>query len=484
MPRGPAALGFASSDLARRLAELPTDPHIATSWQEGDLSGKLRQVQRKMKAALQDSRALKYIFNCSRRLGKSFLLCTDAIETGLKEPNAPLRFGAPTQTMMRKILLPIIRIITADAPSALRPVWKASAQTLVFPSTAAELTIAGCNNGHEENLRGQAARKAYLDEAGRIKNLAYVVNDILMPQLLTTGGRLIMASTPPKTPAHDFVKMCAAAELKGDYMKLPIHAAGYDKKLISQFMEEAGGPNSTTWRREYLCDFVVDEQFAIAPEWLPEYEREHPRTELFKFWEKYEAMDIGTRDKTAVLFAYYDFLAAKIIVEDEFIINGPKMTTKVVADGIKEKEKLTFGAHSVKLRIADNNNKILLNDLGSLHGLHFAATSKDTLEAMVNELRLWITAGRILVNPRCKNLIGCLRYGVFDDKRKQFERLEEYGHFDALAALIYLVRNVDAHHNPVPADYGKSSSEHFAFPRGLDNEEKMIKEMFVRKPKR
>lgn len=433
-----------------------------------------------MKAALHDSRALKFIFNCSRRLGKSFLLCADAIETGLKEQNAPLRFGAPTQKMMRKILLPIFKTITRDAPSGLRPVWKASEQMWVFPSTASELTIAGCSNGHEENLRGLAARKAYLDEAGRIKNLAYVVNDILMPQLLTTGGRLIMASTPPKTPAHDFVKMCAAAELKGDYMKLPIHAAGYDKKLIRQFMEEAGGSASTTWRREYLCEFVVDEQFAIAPEWLPEYEREHPRTDLFKFWDKYDAMDIGTRDKTAVLFAYYDFLAAKIIVEDEFIINGPKMTTKLVASGILEKEKLTFGAHPVKLRIADNNNKILLNDLGSLHALHFAATSKDTLEAMVNELRLWIGAGRILVNPRCRNLIGCLRYGVFDDKRKKFERLEEYGHFDALAALIYLVRNVDAHHNPVPADYNKSAAEHFAVPRQLGHEEKMIKSIFIR----
>jgi hypothetical protein len=64
-----------------------------------------------------------------------------------------------------------------------------------------------------------------------------------------------------------------------------------------------------------------------------------------------------------------------------------------------------------------------------------------------------VAEGRIIVHPRCKQLAGCLEFGVWDEKRRKFERTETLGHFDALAALIYLVRNLDVHTNPIPRDY-------------------------------
>lgn len=73
---------------------------------------------------------------------------------------------------------------------------------------------------------------------------------------------------------------------------------------------------------------------------------------------------------------------------------------------------------------------------------------------MVNEVRIWVAAGRVKIHPRCKQLIGCLRYGIWDNKRTQFARSGAYGHFDALAALVYLIRNIDINSNPVPAHYG------------------------------
>lgn len=474
-----AALRFIGAHLSQGLLEPAPDPDAVSAWEEGDLSGKLRLVQRKMRQALRDSRSLKFIFNASRRLGKSYLLCADAIETGLTEVNAPLRFAAPTQKQMKNILLPIFREITADCPSRIKPIWKAAEQKWIFPQNGSEMTIAGCNNGHEENLRGTAARKGYIDEAASIKNLKYVVNDIMMPQLLTTGGQLVIASTPPKTPVHDFVKMAAAARARpGEYMELPITEAGYPPEIVEKFIEEMGGRTSTACRRELFCEFIVDEGFAIIPEWKPEYERAQERDEYFQFFHKYEAMDIGVRDKTATLFGWYDFRRATLFVDDEVVIHGPKMTTDLLARAVKEKEKEVFGAHEVKLRIADNDNLILLNDLGSMHGLPFAATGKDTLEAMVNQVRMWVAAGRVIVHPRCKQLIGCLRYGVWDDKRKEFERYEEYGHFDALAALIYLVRNVDIYTNPVPPDFKLDKASMFVPPAGPGQEMKLIQQMF------
>ena len=65
-----------------------------------------------------------------------------------------------------------------------------------------------------------------------------------------------------------------------------------------------------------------------------------------------------------------------------------------------------------------------------------------------------VADGRIVVHPRCTQLLGCLKYGVFNNKRSEFARSNVYGHYDHLAALIYLVRNLSTHSNPIPADHG------------------------------
>jgi len=109
-----------------------------------------------------------------------------------------------------------------------------------------------------------------------------------------------------------------------------------------------------------------------------------------------------------------------------------------------------------------------LQDLGLIHGIHFAPTSKDTLEAMVNELRLWVSRGRIVVSPRCSQIIGCLKFGVWNDHRTAWERSANYGHFDALAALMYLVRNIDQSSNPVPRLYSINDDDHFISKKERD----------------
>jgi hypothetical protein len=49
-------------------------------------------------------------------------------------------------------------------------------------------------------------------------------------------------------------------------------------------------------------------------------------------------------------------------------------------------------------------------------------------------------------------LIGSLKYGTWKtvNNTRQFNSSKKYGHFDAIAALVYMVRNIDIHTNPVP----------------------------------
>lgn len=420
-------------------------------WHMGCLDWKLKPVQRDMlqsyNACVDD---LKFVINCSRRLGKSFLLCCIAIGFALSTANAQIRYAAPTQKALKKIVHPLFKKIIDDCPCSCRPEWKSQDGMYQFPN-GSQIHLAGANNGHDEDLRGTEAHLALIDEAGFIDDLTYLVDDILMPQLLTTGGRLIMASTPARSPAHAFNEYAIEAKHHGNYAHYTIFDAGYDDELIQKFCKEAGGVKSSTWKREYMADlYVTDESSAIIPEaanFKPGIVRD---LENYKHYHKYVAMDLGVKHLTVVVFAYYDFLRAKICVEREFVINGPQMTTIKLKNGIETIEhKLWQGAEPYK-RIADNNNPLLLLDLGSIHGMFFSSTSKDTLNAMVNEMRIWFANDRVEIDESCKVTIDSVRYGIWNDQRTDFAVSKTLGHFDAVAAIMYLIRNIDQATNPIP----------------------------------
>ena len=445
---------------------LTANEAIEELWRRGVLWWKLRDCQKKIYDAINSTNSLKYVVNSARRLGKSYLLYLRALETALRKPESQIRVIAPTQKMLKNITLPLFREIVKDAPENLRPIWTHNDSKWVCPSNGSEIYIAGANNGHADDSRGTKADEALIDEAAFVDDLKYLVDDILIPQLLTTGGRLIMFSTPPRTPAHAFTGYVQRAMEAGAYSKFTIHQSGYEKSIIEKFKEEAGGENSTTFKREYLCEFVVDEDFAIIPEWNEKYISEYERNEYWRFYKSYVGMDLGVVDKTVALFAIHDFKRGRLHILDELEIHGPKMTTNKLVEMIKEKEKSNFGEKEIYKRVSDTDNPLLLQDLGTLHNLGFLPVVKDSLEAMVNELRINIQNGKIIVSEKCKQTIGCLKFGVWDSARRKFERSENYGHYDALAALIYLNRSIDWNVNPISARYGMNENDYF-----INNEE-------------
>lgn len=437
---------------------------IELAWKRGRLEYKLYPYQLPLYytlwEAIENPLCLKYYMNCARRFGKTTIMLMVAISFAIKHPQSQIRFAAPTQKNLKKILHPIFKWITQDCPKHLRPRYMSQDQVWVFPN-GSEIHVSGTDNGHYENLRGTTAHLCLLDEVGFIDDLDYVMRSVLMPQTLTTGGTTLMASTPPKTPAHDAYAIAMECEASGWYKKYTI----YDNKSLSQstidkFAKEAGGFTSTTFKREYMGQFIVDQELQIIPEWNSEYILNTIPDEYRKYYHNYVSMDLGVKDFTAVLFGYYDFRRAKMIVTDELTMAGAAMTTLTLKDAIIEKERDNFGNLPVYRRVADNNNLLLLQDLGSMHQIHFAPTNKDSLDAMVNEVRMFVNEGRLHVDPKCTMLIGCLKYGIWDAKHKEFGRATVYRHFDHLASLIYMIRNLDQSTNPIPSTHFYNINTH------------------------
>lgn len=469
----------------------PEEAAIAL-WNESILHWMLHAGQKELYDSYVNCTDKTIVWNCSRRFGKSFTLCVIAIEECLRTPNALVKYAAAKQVDARGIIRPLIREIITSCPKDLRPEFKVQERAWVFPN-GSRIELTGLDGGRAESIRGGACNLAIIDEAGLVSDLDYIVTSIILPTTITTKGKIILASTPPKSYVHPFINYVNAARIQNNLVTKTI----YDNPLIDadelqKIIDQYGGKNSIAFRREFLCEILKDDNFSIIPEFNDETKHlivmDWPKA---PFYDAYVAMDLGLKDLTVALFAWYDFKEGKVIIEDEYVINGQRFNTQALAEGIKKKEteiftdKITGEQRVPFLRVSDNN-LIVINDLWVLHGLRFLATRKDDADAALNNVKIMMQNNKIIINPRCKTLIMHLEAGVWNKNKTSYERSGDYGHFDAIDSLKYLIRNVSLTRNPYPAGYlNRYNDNHFSMNGGKPTYEKhseFSKILNLRKP--
>jgi hypothetical protein len=405
-----------------------------------------------------------FALDTSRRWGKSVLCLVLAIEDALRYPGWRIVYCAPTHDQVKKITLPLVAQLTQTCPPQLIPDWVKSDGTFVF-GNGSRIEIVGLDV-RPDGARGTGVDKVILDEAGFFDNLEYLMVSIIYPQMLGRDhARVIGASTPPITPMHYWSK---------DVVADCINKNAHDRKTLddadqysheeieAEYARMPGGRGGVAARREYGAEHIADESMQIVPEFKDAEESIVRAVEPPVWRDCYVALDPGFHDLSAVLFGYWDFLEQKLVVEDE--IAEPRLNSKELATAIKAKEAKLWGnvrrrgsgsSYDTKpqpyLRISDNDLR-LIADLHHDHGLAFIPTQKDNLVAQVDQVRVAMQNGQILINPRCRKLVLHLKHGVWKKVGSMFGREGgELGHFDTIAALVYLWRNVQKRRNPTPA---------------------------------
>lgn len=456
---------------------------LSAYWRAGELDHKLHKGQLVIELCYLkaiDSGKL-FVADCSRQLGKTTWGVKKSIETAIKKPNSKIRIGTAYLTDLEQFVRPAFELILQDIPADMRPIWMQRTYQYIFPhpinSTVGLVGLDRKPNG----LRGNRLDMVILDECRDIANLGYIYRSVLIPATThVDDAKIIMLSTQPDSPDHEFVSFCDLAALREAYVKLDVFKNPMLlQEQIEELAGECGGYDSTEFRREYLCERIVEESRSLVPEFRVQHHvMDSPRCDAFKYWIRLCSLDSGVRDKTAAIFAYYDFARAKLVIEDCFTLQGHEVTTRRIATELTEREQCLEYFDKPR-RVADNDNLILLQDLGSEYGFHFTATGKDELPAMVNQMRLWFAQNRIEINPRCTELISCLQAGIWNKMRRDFDRSKVHGHYDLIASLMYLIRNVPEFENPLPAFFGEDLSNVIYQPRSLkarmSNAEKLKK---------
>lgn len=383
----------------------------------------------------------------NRRFGKTFTTYLRLHEVLSRKKNWVARWCEPWKNQCREILQPEIQKIAALIPESMRPIWRNTDSYFEYPNSESRLYLRGVNEDKGESARGAFSNIIILDEVGSYKDTSYIVNEVLLPQLLTTKGQMVMIGTPPRRLDHDYYKYKQQAIQQGMFLQKTIKDCNwFDEKDIEAMCAAVGGKDSAAWRREFMCEPVTDSEAQVVPEFS---ELDHVRDiiTLPEHFDIYVSMDSGFHDHTAVLIAILDFVKSKVYVVDEIWVKA--QNSEQIAKAIKEKVSHHFGQKTPYRYVCDAQAQIIY-DLNTLHGLPFIMPLKDDKFAAINAMRIKFQERRIEIHRRCQNLNFQLKVGMWNSSKKDFERGEMVGHLDSIAALVYLLRTVDWNKNPFP----------------------------------
>jgi hypothetical protein len=429
-------------------------------WKQGEISWLLHDHQVPMYEAMRVflesglDGGLKFVLNCSRRFGKTFTLQLLADEFCRKIPGSHVRFAAPSKTQLKLIVHPNFAKMHATCPSGLKPKWRTGDSLYQYPN-GSQLHLAGCDDAESmEALRGTESHLNIVTEGGSISRLKYLLKDILIPQTLTTGGKTFIDSTPPLDPNHYFNILVDEAKVNRNYVLRTIDDnTSLSKETKEAFIDEAGGRDDPTCKREYFCIRTRDEDNAILTQFKAgRHIGDFSLPDRFAHYDKYMSLDLGLVDKSVCLFGFYNHMNGILYIQDEVVLQGKRMTSDSLGTAISQKKNELWSGYPTYLQISDNNNLMALNDMNLKSGLTFMPTRKNTLHGMVGNLNNLFQQNRIMIHPRCVETAGAVDAGVWDKRREKFGRHPIWGHFDALAALMYLALNLNQSRNPIPPD--------------------------------
>lgn len=414
----------------------------------------------------------------ARRYGKTTSILTHVLEQLRAHPGWVCRWCEPNKNQAREIIMPEMDKIQAECPSHLKFKWQTTDSVYIGPHNS-RLYLRGVNEDHGDSARGPFANILVADEFGHWSDPEYIVNEALRPQILTTRGQFIFASTPPKDLGHAYYEHKDRAIRDNRFIQRIItDNKGLTQLEIDEFIEETGGINCPAVRRELFCEPVSDPELLVIPEYKEELfdvsDSDYPRP---AYCDKYVGCDLGFDDCSAILFGFFDFLTGTLVIEDEIVISGKN--SKELAELAIAKEKVIWGDEKPYRRVADNE-KQQLYDMSSLYGYSMNPTRKDEKHSAINELRVRFSQKKIKINRRCKSLRYQLKVGVWNAQKSTFSRSEKTGHLDAIDALIYLNRNLVTSHNPWPLNLGMTLDTHHFNPHspGKAKEAEVLKQIF------
>lgn len=197
------------------------------------------------------SDARQLILCCSRQAGKSTTTALMALWTAIYQPGALVLIVSPSlrqsQELYRKVAN-LLRVLKQPAPS------EESALRLELPNGSRLVSLPGS----ERTIRGFSAPALVIeDEAARVDDSLYIG---IRPMLATSGGRLVLLSTPFGERGHFHREWCDGT----GWQRFSVPAQACPRIDPAWLAQERQSMPDFLYRQEYGCEFVADQSQYFA----------------------------------------------------------------------------------------------------------------------------------------------------------------------------------------------------------------------------
>lgn len=435
-----------------------------------------------------------FVLDIGRRWGKTFLVALIRVEDCIRRARQNITYATAFQDDIVELIQPMLEDLFEDCPAELAPKYVKARKTWIFPN-GSRLKLVGIDK-NPKGLRGRGSDGFNVTEAGHVRNLAYTIGTKVYQQFQRRPwATLILESNAPEDPEHDFDRIFIPdAEKRGAYVFETIDdneaISDEEKKEFVEASMVAVGKEDTErelWGKRHRSP----KRMIVAEFDAPNEKRPYTRHVVVsaphpQYARAGVGMDPAETDALGLVFGYWDFLRAKLVIQHSYAESN--MRTPTAADYIKSTEQQLWGTprdhgpaplnerdhhsrfhHSrgwkfdspdesltywdgtmfkpnPHARVSDTDAR-MIGDLAALYDVPFQNAEKDNAEAAQGALRQAFADDRIeIIKEGNEPLILQLARGIwrFDasGRRVEWARSKALGHCDCIAALVYLWRNV------------------------------------------
>lgn len=424
-------------------------------WGIGELDYKLDALQNEIRSKALSVKADCHAFICSRQIGKSWTVDVLALEFAIKAAIAHkgilVRILAPTLKQVYDIVRDNLAKICVDAPVGLIVPAKSDLRWTIAGKS--QLRIGALERAHVDSNRGGNADIVIYEEGGFVSSDEYqhAVESVIGPQLLRSGGPEYHISSISEDENHylhnTIMPRCGSLGTLSSYTIYD--SPSLTAEQVQKAIDRCGGIESEAFQREYMNKIIRSRSLMVMPEFDDKIhvgEFDIPR----HYYSCVSTDTGGSQDKSAGCIAIADFKHDRILIVEDFLLDPNTPSSEIVASA-RALESHSQTEYPDRLgTFADAPPQLLLDWLNQF-GYLAQLPLKDDLQAALNALRLAFQQGKILIHPRCKSLIGCLKSARWNALRKDFVRTEAFGHADPLMALVYANRSINRTANPYPS---------------------------------
>ena len=327
--------------------------------------------------------------------------------------------------------------------------FKSKSEGVIRFNNGSRIKITGnSNNSEADKLRGFNCRLAIIDEIGHQRNIDYLVNEILVPQMADyTDSTLLLTGTPSRVPNHFSTRIFNSDNeyKKYHFTMLDNPFIPNPRKLIEEEAANKGmGINTPFIRREYFGEFVSDLEAIVFKDYKSY--KELPDLTDFNPIGINIGGDYGYKDYNGIVTVIYNKEKAIVLKEDKFNkANVSKIIEKMLshydyAVGLNKK----YGWNIPVKIYADYNEESITKELMIKYKVPAFNCYKYDKAYAIEKLAEMSRTGRLLV-PEGGLCADEMEQTLYDRDAKTdaiISELSDDYHPDILMALLYASRRM------------------------------------------